>query len=154
MFRIRDDWYGSGSLDPYAWFTDPACYFRQWLLVCQQKISKFSNLFCLILSVGTFTSVFKDKGPCGFRLVQYSRLLLLVYQWLTQISSGGGRGRGGGDICLSETRLLLLGGERGILISAANQWTTNLQIHFLLIIIKITNNKKCSFITVVTGESP
>jgi len=41
--------YGSGS-----------CSFLQWLSKCQQKLSVF-KVFCLLLTVGTISSIFKDK---------------------------------------------------------------------------------------------
>jgi hypothetical protein len=69
VFRIREIqywyWYGSGSLDPYILFTDPdlapdpdpdpaltVCDFQD-----ANKIQVFSNLFCLLFSVSTFTLV-------------------------------------------------------------------------------------------------
>ncbi len=50
--------------DPRHFETDPDPWsgsysFRQWLSRCQQKF--LFKVFCLCLSVGTFTSVFKDN---------------------------------------------------------------------------------------------
>ncbi len=57
-------WYGSGfrSMDhSYTYGSGSrSCSFRRWLLRFQQKII-FFNFFGLLLSVGSFASVFKDK---------------------------------------------------------------------------------------------
>jgi hypothetical protein len=45
---------------------------------CQQKISFFPDLFCVLLSVGTFTSVFKDKESLEITKQQKSRLSLII----------------------------------------------------------------------------
>jgi hypothetical protein len=51
-------------VDPYTWLTDPdpdSALFVSDFQDAKKKMSFFPNLFCLLLSVGTFTSVFKDK---------------------------------------------------------------------------------------------
>ncbi len=54
---IRIHFRGSVLLDSGS----GSCSFLQWLSRHQQKISFFPTWFCLLLSVGTFTSVFKDN---------------------------------------------------------------------------------------------
>ncbi len=52
--RTLDYRYGSGS-----------CSSRQWHSRCQQNVSFIKFVFCLFLTVGTFTSAFKDKTSLG-----------------------------------------------------------------------------------------
>ncbi len=61
MFRFRDILVRIRNLESVHLITDPdpALYVSD--LNMPTKISFFSNLFCLLLSVGTLTSVFKDK---------------------------------------------------------------------------------------------
>jgi hypothetical protein len=64
-------WWKSCVPNPVNFGTDPdsrpvpldygSCSFHQWLSKRQQK----ESFFRLLLTVGTFTSVFKDNKPCG-----------------------------------------------------------------------------------------
>ncbi len=59
--QIFDLCFGQCSGSVTFWYGFGSCSHWQWLSRCQQKVSFFPSLFCLILTVGTLISVFKDN---------------------------------------------------------------------------------------------
>jgi hypothetical protein len=107
--------YGSRSVDPYHWLTDPdPAFFRQWLPMarCQQKIFFFSSKFFLHIS-GTFSDSQWGKLHPGIFFVPtvlwIRKVLLAAFQTLRCDADlvPDPMGFGCGSVCGPVTRLFV-----------------------------------------------